>query len=1018
MFPIFKIYHKKNKRETQHIYVFLSHELGKTIDILQDDLFHSRKEKLLSIFTPTELDSILEESIPVHFIDEPIYIDDNISTIKRKIIENTDLVLSFPEIYLFGIDTKKFNIQTLYYQLTHDEELPLTKQRMIQFIQNFVDFNMDNFSTIEQEEYSMEDLFPFTEEVMKIKIAIGQKFIIKNEYPFTVSPFDRIESDPLLEKYVTKITSTDNDKLLFTYGNLLNNNLFMCTAEDVLTKAKKKNESAKMMIQIYFPLLYKENIESLEQLRANKEMLLEKNKKMIDDNFQQYTNTINFFYELYSNKDAPLPSISYGIKRLHFIIHPPAIVNFPVDIIFKLINTTLNIPMLRWNPGSRRENIYRLYAPQTATDGRKIPYLTKSDIIKVRRFGISQESITLLIEDVIICNFYKNGTISIQTYPEFSTIQTVDSVQIMIKKFLNPVLNKIKTYLEQSGYSYFNFESLYEKNIEVVELTYIYTTTLDHKSSLDKIKLYRGCVSSVFNILDDDISDLKLIFKRISNFNEMDSIDAFITFLNIQGVGPENIIRQIEENFRLTNQNAVLKYSAWVGQRQVERDKNRKIRVKDHPGFPIDVFWKNHEVVIEVKNIDNINYLRTLPVYLNSLIKLVQYENIIVIAAERTKLTEQITQICKKKEAQIQTAFPDIHAQAETNFADQPKITVNDGEINFDDYEVDEDLLDMFGGEDDSSQETTQNSYSKSDSDDAADSSLKSLSSFEEDEQKESELSNDDSGGGGGGGETSALSTIEEEKHRNCKDIEGESLHNPYYFQQKLEKKDPILFLKQKQGKFKQYSRMCAENIRRQPVVLSQREFEKIRDNSPGKIKSAIRYGSSESKQNWYVCPQYWCLSENKPLTKEDLDNAKRDNIKLCGNSIDPYKNIIPPHKKEIPSGKCIYSFIDFGQKKQKQVKETLYPSFLKLGSHPNPKLCVPCCFNKLSKTQEQKNKKCATEEWIADGKQTKSKITTKYRKTKTHVIKESNKTPLDKGEWGYLPLNIYDFFTNPLYQS
>ena len=101
-------------------------------------------------------------------------------------------------------------------------------------------------------------------------------------------------------------------------------------------------------------------------------------------------------------------------------------------------------------------------------------------------------------------------------------------------------------------------------------------------------------------------------------------------------------------------------------------------------------------------------------------------------------------------------------------------------------------------------------------------------------------------------------------------------------------------------------------------------------------------------------------------------------------------------------------------KKKEKQVKETLYPSFLKLGSHPNPKLCIPCCFNKLSKTQQQKNKKCATEEWITPAERKKSKITTKYKKTETNVIKESNKSPLDQGEWGYLPLSIYDFLQVP----
>ena len=143
-----------------------------------------------------------------------------------------------------------------------------------------------------------------------------------------------------------------------------------------------------------------------------------------------------------------------------------------------------------------------------ATDGRKIPYLMKTDIIKSRRFGESRESITLLIEadENIICNFYNNGTISVQSYPEFKIIQNIDTIQTIIKKFLNPILTKIKMYLEQSGYSYFNFENIFEENIDIIELTYIYTVPLDHKTSLEKIKSFRGCVSSVFNIMEDKTS--------------------------------------------------------------------------------------------------------------------------------------------------------------------------------------------------------------------------------------------------------------------------------------------------------------------------------------------------------------------------------------------------------------------------------------------------------------------------------------------------------------------------------
>ena len=57
--------------------------------------------------------------------------------------------------------------------------------------------------------------------------------------------------------------------------------------------------------------------------------------------------------------------------------------------------------------------------------------------------------------------------------------------------------------------------------------------------------------------------------------------------------------------------------------------------------------------------------------------------------------------------------------------------------------------------------------------------------------------------------------------------------------------------------------------------------------------------------------------------------------IKLCGNSINPYDNIIPQDAKKVPEGKYIYSRMDVGQKKRKQVRETLYPSFF-VGKHRN----------------------------------------------------------------------------------
>ena len=54
-------------------------------------------------------------------------------------------------------------------------------------------------------------------------------------------------------------------------------------------------------------------------------------------------------------------------------------------MIFKLIHSTKKIPLIKFNPGTRQENIYRFYTNKTAKDGKKIPYLSKGTIFKVAK---------------------------------------------------------------------------------------------------------------------------------------------------------------------------------------------------------------------------------------------------------------------------------------------------------------------------------------------------------------------------------------------------------------------------------------------------------------------------------------------------------------------------------------------------------------------------------------------------------------------------------------------------------
>ena len=1005
MLPIIKIYHQGGKDVINHIYVFLNnHWIENNILSLEDSLEElksaaERKDTafLEFIFSEFELTKIYNEDIPITFFAETLHIDDTIMTIKGKIIENTKLSISLPEIYLYGIRREKLSLQTLYEKLTQDDEITLTRERLLQFLQNFVRFDINDFKSLEEGEFR-NALLPYTQLPELIRFPIGQKFIMKKNFPYMVSPFGEFFENATLENYGEKIISTQNEYFLLEYGLLESNIIYLCTAEDVLSSVENTKE--KIMTKIYFPHLFKKKIYTADTLREKKQTLLATNKKLTNPDIKKYNNNINLFYNLFYNTSVILPTTSFGIKYLYFIIHPTTIINFPIDIIFKLISTSKDIPLSKWNPGKRRENIYRLYAPQISKDGRKIPKLPKSEILKMVRTVGRKKSVTITLQlqkkNYIICEFFDNGNLSIKC--SFESVRnipmTTAATEEILKQHINPILKNIARFLEQSGYQYFTFENLHSKNIEIIDLHYHITYPVAKKASLKNIPEFKNCLSSVFNIAENDGPEDILIYKRVAHFNKSDSIDAFITYLHKYEVKPDIIIKQLEDYFNLNKGSAVAEYGRWIDERQIERGRyeNKKLKIISNPGFTIRIQWEDGGVDITIQDIDNIYYVELLPIYLNTMIKLTQYKNFIE-GSQEEQFTRRIESMCKKGNVKS-TTFPDIKASNEKQFLENEEVSIDEGLVTFGSGEsMDDDLLDMFGGSDDDDDDDDDDDEEDDDDDDSI---LSSLSSFG---HLESEKINE---------QKSSISSIQ--KMTLPENIDGLSLSNPNYFQKRLENADPILFLKKKEGKFKQYSRSCAVNIRRQPVLLTDKEFQKIKSESPEKIKMAVKYGSTPEKQFWYVCPQYWCLTENRPLTKKDLEDAKKSGTKLCGSSNDPYNNIIPHNAKKVPKGKYIYSRVDFGQKKRNQVQETLFPSFF-VGKHTDPNLCIPCCFNKPGGKQTINREKCGAEVWDVDkqGKKSTTQIV-----TQTKIIKESGKFPLEKGEWGFLNTNLYDFLEIP----
>ena len=131
------------------------------------------------------------------------------------------------------------------------------------------------------------------------------------------------------------------------------------------------------------------------------------------------------------------------------------------------------------------------------------------------------------------------------------------------------------------------------------------------------------------------------------------------------------------------------------------------------------------------------------------------------------------------------------------------------------------------------------------------------------------------------------------------------SLKNPTLFFEKMFEHDETLFPKKSDSRFNAYSRSCPPNYKRQPVMLTEKEFIDISNNHPDSFYGYIKYGSSPDKEAYYICPRYWCLKTQTSLSKKEIFEENK-----CGgkDAIIPYDKI-PKTIEDLPAGKSIYEF-------------------------------------------------------------------------------------------------------------
>jgi len=961
----YKIYILDNNGNPSHIYLFNAQN--------NNHIFSNTEQLYLDKFNPQ-----------IIYSEQHVYNDDSVRNIKRKILNETIFEnISYEEMYLFAKRNTSFHFPN-HFKYLQTKDSGIFKNTLGQMIMNLELVNNDNgikyLAGLDQEYFSYKDIetkLKLDNTNLDISIPIGHKFSTFHNILFSSNPYSILPSDePVFKTSIDNTLFTMENSLLLNYGDITNNTLYLCLAENVLQHTNSKNLNQNTIIKHYFPFLNNLNILSIDQLNKNKSKLIDTTKAL---NKNKDTR-IDTLYEVFDT-NIDIPYVSNGITDLNIVIHPENKTIIPLENIFKKFHATSDIPFIKYKPGFKKEEIFRLFSNGFSDDGRKKPFLSKIQISQFSKRMIGfQKYISLIKKDIFMENsiylhigLTVNG--NIYTDIKFPTPVNINIIEKYIITNVNPIITEINKHLQMH-----NRISLLENiNSHLIESNNIvYNCSIKYNNRINDSDLL--LLTPVFNIIESSKNISSLRYKRVSNYKEMDEKNALISMYYKQNMNIKNIVSIISLNFNLTEAEAEQDIISYLNEFNLVNGNyiNKKMNIADNPGFPTTLEYIDIEnrIQFNITNIDSLKYIHNINIFIEAFVKLTQFKDKLNISKQLINSLKKNTQDSIQPNTEniittdVDIVKEPISGNKETfGYIDQLRNNNNDDDD-------DDDASGILFDDDD-------------DDDDASGIMFDNEEEEEEEEEAEEEITN-----------TKVVAEIEEDDDDDFFSGGVKGKNSGSYFAKKLQRLEPMFFSTENNDP---YATICPAQSNRQPVILTPEEKEEI-DNDPEAQKAygiAVKYGTNPEKPYWYMCPRYWCLKTNKPITEEQVKNGE------CGGKIIPQNQRNHP-----PEGHYIYEFTDDRQHLDSNGNYINYnPGFLdkskSKGEHG-----IPCCFKTpfSIKQNVRRNELNIKEEDIKYGNSDLiyGEKTDVIKMTRNYLnILENKKILLPQHRWGFLPLSL-----------
>ena len=602
-------------------------EITKEEDVLRNQhswTNNSFHQSILKDFHKNE--SVLTSSPRIYHVNENIFVDDTISNIQNKILGVIPDATSVYELYLFVVVKRTFSMYEIMQMLKDKKnDIFIPYRKVLSFVSNIVGYPIND---IDEKDYSMEDILVLDihDNELYYKQPFGKHFTDKHgiEFPIQTIPYEFTNSNNNTGKI---FTNEYINHLYLDVNDIMKRTIYVSTISDLF---ENNVETTKDLISIYFPKLASMNIYSEVELQSIQNDLINEQEKQ--PNFSSKTKLANVMHLMYHHNTLNISYTKKGVKEISFVFYQNMNLQLPYEDIFKLLNVSQDIQFIKLNPGQKQESIYKLYSPTITTTGKKIPYLSKSSIMKLKKNTKSKMKMLYVYsiypnqqtkEKTDEYSFEITNANDIKITISFGESISLSNIDEYIYRPINNVLTKIKDFVTDNGYMFQLFESIYKK-CEVLNINYDVYFTFGDKLQFQKIQ---NMIKPFFDVVKVSRNQMDLVYKRVSNYKLIDAIESTIVNALNRHIGREDIIKLLVELFDINEEKAIVSFENWISKIKTEENLHghglRNLKNKKLPVFPM-TFMKIEEgkYKVETKHITGIQYLKLLDIYIDGIIRL------------------------------------------------------------------------------------------------------------------------------------------------------------------------------------------------------------------------------------------------------------------------------------------------------------------------------------------------------------------------------------------------------------